>query len=160
MLAAQHDLLRSRSITRLLVHMVWSAQSRVPLLTPDRDVWLAALLERLARRIDSKLVAVGNASDHVHVLVSYPPRLSVVELAHRLKGGSSRALHLETHAVCSWQTGYWAESVGTRGTEALQNYILAQRIHHSTERREREPWEVSPATVTPNRSEPAKGGFC
>ena len=58
-------------------------------------------------------IAVGNADDHFHVVVRHPPRVSVAQIAHRLKGASSRSLHLtlsQTQGLV-WQVGYWAESV-------------------------------------------------
>jgi len=84
----------AHATTVLVVHMVWSTRNRVPWLEPALDGWLAALLERKAHALDCRLVASGNAPDHVHALVCYPPRVSVAQIAHRLKGASSRAIHL------------------------------------------------------------------
>lgn len=111
----------ARATTVLVAHLLWSTRTRVPWLEPRFDAWLAALLERKARALDCRLVAAGNAADHVHVLVCYPPRVSVAQIAHRLKGAWSRAIHLtlpKTQGLV-WQVGYWVESVTAIALEPL-----------------------------------------
>jgi putative transposase len=144
--------------SRLFVHLVWSTRHRAPWLEPCHDASLAALLERKARSLHCVLLAVGNAADHVHVLVQHPPRLSVSQIAHRLKGASSWALHragvasTETHV---WQVGYWAESVGYRDLDPLVPYVREQRVRHRDDVTS-EPWETSSRegkTTTPSPPE-------
>lgn len=123
----------AHATTVLVVHLIWSTRQRVPWLDHRIDAWLAALLERKARALDCQLLAAGNAADHVHVLVRHPPRVSVAQIAHRLKGASSRALHLalpETQGLV-WQVGYWAESITPTALEPLVRYVRGQRAHHS-----------------------------
>jgi REP element-mobilizing transposase RayT len=67
----------AHSSTLLFVHLVWATRERHPLLEPSVDVWLAALLERKVLALDGEFIAAGNAADHVHVIVSYPPRVTV-----------------------------------------------------------------------------------
>jgi len=81
------------TLDQLFVHLVWATQHRAPKLEPSVDAGLAALLERKARRLDARILAAGNAADHVHVLLRYPPRVPVAQIAHLLKGASSRALN-------------------------------------------------------------------
>jgi putative transposase len=133
----------AHAATVLMVHLIWSTRKRVPWLDPRFDAWLAALLERKARALDCQLVAAGNATDHVHVLVRYPPRVSVAQIAHRLKGASSRALHVtrpETQGLV-WQVGYWAESVTPIALEPLVAYVRGQRAHHGAHAAA-ESWET------------------
>lgn len=123
----------AHATTVLVVHLIWSTRNRAPWLDPRLDVWLAALLERKARALDCLLIAAGNADDHVHVVVRHPPRVSVAQIAHRLKGASSRSLHLalpQTQGLV-WQVGYWAESVTPSALEPLVAYVRGQRAHHS-----------------------------
>jgi REP element-mobilizing transposase RayT len=134
----------AHATTVLVVHLVWSTRNRVPWLQLRFDAWLAALLERKARALDCRLVAAGNAADHVHVLVCHPPRISVAQIAHRLKGASSRAIHLalpQTQGLV-WQVGYWAESVTPIALEPLVAYVQRQRVHHSDDALA-EPWEAN-----------------
>jgi REP element-mobilizing transposase RayT len=135
----------AHATTSLFVHMVWSTRHRSPWLEPRHDASLAALLERKTTSMHSTLVAVGNAADHVHVVVQHPPRVSVAQLAHRLKGASSWALHRTGVASTDssvWQVGYWAESVGHRELEALVHDVREQRARHR-DRLGPEPWEAN-----------------
>jgi len=131
---------RPHSVTCLFVHLVWSTRDRQPWIEPRLDGWLAALLERKARVIECAVLAAGNAPDHVHVLLRHPPRVSVAQIAHRLKGASSRAVTLQEGRARDWQVGYWAESVGRRELELLTRYVAQQRVHHA-DRTALESWE-------------------
>jgi putative transposase len=134
----------AHATTVLVVHLIWSTRKRAPWLEPRFDAWLAALLERKARALDCQLVAAGNAADHVHVLVRHPPRVSDAQIAHRLKGASSRALHLtlpEAQGLV-WQVGYWAESVTPTALEPLVAYLRGQRAHHGAHALA-ESWEAN-----------------
>lgn len=133
----------AHAVTALLVHLVWSTRRRAPWLEPRVDRWLADVLEHKARHIQCAVLAVGNAYDHVHVLVRHPPSVAVSLIAQRLKGASSRALHREVSGSDGlvWQVGYWAESVGPRELEPLIQYVRNQRTHHR-EGSPREPWEA------------------
>ena len=134
----------AHATTVLVVHMIWSTRNRMPWLHLRFDGWLAALLERKARALDCQLLAVGNANDHVHVLLRHPPRVSVAQIAHRLKGASSRAFHCtlpETQGLV-WQVGYWAESVTPNALDTLAAYVRRQREHHAANA-PAESWEAN-----------------
>jgi putative transposase len=135
----------NHSIAALFVHLVWATQHRAPKLEPSVDAGLAALLERKARRLDARILAAGNAADHVHVLLRYPPRVPVAQIAHLLKGASSRALNrlAPNPSPAFWQVGYWAESVGPSDLDPLVGYIRQQRAHHRAHAI-LEPWEMAP----------------
>jgi REP element-mobilizing transposase RayT len=145
---------RPHSFTSLFVHLIWSTRNRYPWIEPRLDAWLAAFLERKARVIECAVLAAGNAPDHVHVLLRHPPRVSVAQIAHRLKGASSRALTLQEGQARDWQVGYWAESVGRRELEPLTRYIVRQRAHHEANTA-LESWEPPPVhRASPLASDP------
>ena len=135
----------SHSTGVLVVHLVWATRQRAHRLDPSMDGWLAALLERKARRADARLLAAGNADDHVHVLLRYPPRVPVAGLAQLLKGASSRALNRRAShpSPAFWQVGYWAESVAPYDLDPLVGYIRQQRAHHRAHAA-LEPWQLAP----------------
>jgi putative transposase len=75
--------------------------------------------------------------DHVHLLVSYPPKNSISELINSLKGVSSRKLktgypELERFWSISksknslWSPSYFASSCRGATLEALKTYIENQ----------------------------------
>jgi len=117
----------------LLVHLVWATHRRQPVLSERADAWLSWILPHIARDVGSVVLAVGNASDHVHVLARYPATLAISELARRLKGSSSHAWNGERPAssprLC-WQSGFWAESLSLPDLSRIERYLARQREHH------------------------------
>jgi len=71
--------------------------------------------------------------DHVHLLVSVPPQLSVSELMQRIKGRSARKILQEYTEMRRqfwgqrfWARGYFAASSGNVTDEVIKQYIEAQ----------------------------------
>jgi REP element-mobilizing transposase RayT len=131
---------RAHACTRLFVHLVWSTRHRAPWLQPEHDGPLAGLLERKARALHSVLIAAGNGADHVHVLLQHPPRVSVSQIAHRLKGASSWALH-RVHRNARLAGGATGQSP-LRDLQALVRYVREQRVQ-PRDGFGSEPWETS-----------------
>ena len=76
------------------------------------------------------------AKDHVHVLVSIPPQLSVSKLVQKLKGKTSYKMPREFESLRKeywgqkvWARGYFACSTGNVSTEMIAEYIA----NHSDE---------------------------
>ncbi len=70
------------------------------------------------------------AADHVHMLVSMPPQVSVSKLLQRLKGKTSyklqreyRALRKEYWGQRMWGRGYFACTTGNVSDEMVRAYI-------------------------------------
>jgi REP element-mobilizing transposase RayT len=78
------------------------------------------------------LLAAGCAPDHVHVLLRLSPSAALRDVVQRLKGGSSYDVNqrLRPNATLTWQSGYWAESLGPADTSSLVRYLRTQRFRH------------------------------
>jgi putative transposase len=73
------------------------------------------------------------SSDHIHVLISYPPYQNISKIVQWLKGTSSRVLLQEFAHLRKqfwgrhlWARGYLAVSSGTITDEMIQTYIAEQ----------------------------------
>jgi len=122
------------SFTSCLVHCVWSTKNREPYLTPDLRERLWPYLGGIARQNQMKTLAIGGASDHVHVLLCLPATLSIAKAMQLLKGNSSKWIR-ETFPKMhffAWQEGYGAFSVGVSAMDAAVAYIRNQAEHHRT----------------------------
>jgi putative transposase len=122
------------SFTSSLFHCVWSTKERAPLLSAEVRERLWPYLGGIAREHGMKALAVGGVADHVHLLISLPPTLSLAKAMQLLKGNSSKWLHetFPTLRTLSWQEGYAAFSIGVSGVEATSAYIRGQEAHHRT----------------------------
>ena len=80
------------------------------------------------------------ASDHVHLFVSFPPRLSISEVVGKLKAVSAKHIfeefpeaEREMHGGEFWEDGYFVRTVGDEVTsEVIRRYI---RYHNEEETR-------------------------
>ena len=121
------------SFTSCLVHCVWTTKGRVFLDSSFRNrLW--PYLGGIARENKMKVLAIGGAADHVHILVSLPAAMSVATAIQMLKGNSSKWIHETFPKLRSfkWQKGYGAFSIGISGVAATSSYIYGQDAHHRT----------------------------
>ena len=87
--------------------------------------------ETVCADFDSTLDEVGHDDDHVHLLVSYPPKVSVSSLVNSLKGVSARRLRSANLSEINralrgpafWSPSYCAVSCGGAPLEAVEAYV-------------------------------------
>ncbi|MBI3781984.1 MAG: IS200/IS605 family transposase [Deltaproteobacteria bacterium] len=116
---------------RLLYHLVWTTFDRQPSLRGQCEELLHQILRGKASELGVVVYALGNAEDHVHLVVSIPPKLAVSECVRHLKGASSHALnHAGSLAVFRWQEGYGVLSLTDQVLRTAIDYVLGQKQHH------------------------------
>src|SRR5438093_8859422 len=85
----------SHTIYQLPVHIVWSTKYRFHVLKGEVQIRCRDLIRSRLRRDDSldvKILRGIVSKDHIHLHLSYPPKLSVSDMVKRLKGRSARLL--------------------------------------------------------------------
>ncbi|HYW19006.1 MAG TPA: IS200/IS605 family transposase [Nodularia sp. (in: cyanobacteria)] len=133
------------NFTQLYVHYVWATWDRLPLIKPDIQKLVYAAIIRECEQLKCTVIAIGGVEDHVHLLTSFPPTVSVSEVIKQIKGSSS---HFITHEVKSdnffkWQGSYGAFTVSHDAIDNVANYIRNQARHHS-EKSIIPLWELTP----------------
>jgi putative transposase len=120
----------SHSIYNLQVHIVWSTKYRYNVLKGDVQLRCRDLLRQTCNALDIRILKGVVSSDHIHLHLSYPPKLSVSEIVRRLKGRSARKLlqeypHLKKRYWGGhfWGIGYGSWSVGNITDEMLSAYL-------------------------------------
>ena len=85
-----------------------------------------------AANLDCKVFIANGVVDHIHLLISLSPKISVVELVRTIKSNSSRWIHEKflEHKDFGWQDGYSAFSVSYSGINDVAKYIKGQQEHH------------------------------
>lgn len=73
-----------------LMHFVWSTYERREWIVEFWEDQLYAYIGGIARNKNATLIAAGGMPDHLHVLVSLPPTISVSDMANAFKSNSSR----------------------------------------------------------------------
>jgi len=118
---------------RLYYHLVWAVKNREHLILPEIEKRLYAYLVNKGHEIGIYIYAVNGWYDHVHLVVSIPPKLSVADVVKRLKGASSFDLNHQSGGFdgsFAWQRGYGALSVGERQRPIAEAYVNNQKEHH------------------------------
>lgn len=120
----------------LFVHLVWSTKRRRPLLEPELEPVIFDVIAIKCRALRCPAIAIGGMPDHVHVLVSLHPTMSVSALAKDLKGASAHTANrlVGIGHTFQWQTGYGAFSVSQDRVSSVRAYVLRQKEHHMSNR--------------------------
>ena len=126
---------RTGSHTRfdLKYHFVWVTKYRKQALTGEVGFRLRDLVREVCRTHEIDILQGSVSSDHVHVLLSCPPRLSPSKVMQYVKGKSSRKLLAEFPHLRKqfwgrhlWARGYFVASSGTVTDEVIMEYIRLQ----------------------------------
>jgi len=117
---------------RLHYHIIWVTLDRQPTLTAAREKVFYGVLYGKAKELDLKIHAAGNVDDHVHIVLSIPPKLSVADCVRHLKGASAYAInHMDSSdGNFKWQAGYGVLSVSERSLAKVMDYAAKQKEHH------------------------------
>jgi len=124
----------AQSLSKLLLHLVFSTKHRKPTIPQDLVGDLHAYLAGACRKLGCEAYRVGGTSDHVHIACTLPRTLTVSKLLEEIKKTSS-AWFKSKDQRCrefSWQAGYGAFSLGQSQLTALVEYIDRQAEHHQT----------------------------
>ena len=118
---------------RLYYHIVWATKGREPWLCGEVERMVHGAIVGKANEMRLKVYATGNADDHIHVLVSIPPALSVAKVVGLLKGASSHYVNASGKIPWrfAWQEGYGVVTVGERLLSTAVAYVRSQRQHHA-----------------------------
>ncbi len=93
---------------------------------------LGDVFRRLARQKESEIEEGHLVADHVHMMISIPPKYAVAQVIGFIKGKS--AIHIARHfgerrrnfvGHHFWARGYFASTVG-RDEEVIRRYIRRQ----------------------------------
>ena len=117
----------------LKYHFVWVTKYRKPILRGEVGYRLRTLIRELCLQLEVEILEGAVRPEHVHLLVSCPPKLSPSKLIQLLKGRTSRKLMLEFRHLKKmywgrhlWARGYFVASSGTVTDEIIAEYIREQ----------------------------------
>jgi putative transposase len=126
----------SHTIHDLKVHLVWITKYRYSVLTQDIGIRLRDIIRQVCDSHDIHIIQGRVSKDHVHIYVSYPPKLSVSDMVRLMKGRSSRKIQEEFPQLGKrywgkhfWGIGYAAFSSG-HVTDAMINEYLRNHEKH------------------------------
>jgi putative transposase len=111
-------------------HLVWIPKYRGKILTGEVQAETKRLITECCERHGLTLLALETDIDHIHVFVSAPPRFSPAQIAHLLKGYSSRFLREKfprLKKLCGkehlWTQSYYVGTAGVVSAETIKRSI-------------------------------------
>jgi putative transposase len=120
----------SHTIYDVQYHFVWVTKYRYHVLTGEVAVRARELILQSCMSRDIKILKGHVSKDHVHILVSCPPKLSPAKIMQYLKGRSSRLLQEEFAHLKKrywgrhlWARGYFCATVGAVTQEQIKEYV-------------------------------------
>lgn len=122
------------SVSALTAHLVCVTKYRRKVFDADALKWLDGHCRKVCATMGAELLACDGEADHLHLLVEYPPKISVSALVNALKGTSSRLLRKERPDIARrfwdgvlWSPSYFAASTGGATLETVRRYVEQQR---------------------------------
>lgn len=120
-------------LSALHVHLVFVTKYRRGALDDDALSRLKDTFAAVSTDFGARLVECDGEVDHVHLLVEYPPTVTLARLVNSLKGVGSRLLlrdrpELRRFAQKGfWSPSYFAASCGGAPIEIVRKYVANQR---------------------------------
>ena len=120
---------------RIYYHLVWATKNRLPVIDSTIEPRLFAYLVNKAKESGVIVYEINGWTDHIHMIVSIPPKHAVATIVKRLKGASAYDLNQSgsLDAQFNWQRGYGVLTLGERQREKAEAYVRNQKEHHSKE---------------------------
>lgn len=113
-------------------HIVFAPKYRRQIIYGKIKADIGQIIRKLCEHKGVEIIEANACSDHIHMLVSIPPKISVSSFMGYLKGKSSLMI-FDRHANLKykygnrqfWCKGYYVDTVG-RNKKAIQEYIKNQ----------------------------------
>lgn len=116
------------------VHLVFVTKYRRKVFTRQVLTDLREIFTNICTDFAARLVEFDGEGDHVHMLVEYPPKVSVSKLVNSLKGVSSRLIRKKDYPSVKnalwggnlWSPSYFAGACGGAPLTVIRQYIENQ----------------------------------
>jgi putative transposase len=126
--------------TYLFAHVIWGIRNKETLLSKTIRVVLFAHLQKTAEEKGIKIIKVGGAADHIHVLIQLHPAQNLAQVIRQLKAESSEWLNTTQLLPqgFEWEDEYAAYSVSPSAVKQVMDYLDRQEEYHKTKSLESE----------------------
>ncbi len=121
---------RRHSVSKLVVHLIFTTQYRRKVFDGEMLSQIREALLSAAEKLEIDILEMDGEEDHIHILVAYPPKLSVSVLVNNLKSISSRRVRIlntnlqkASNSGVLWSRSYFACSAGGATIETLKSYV-------------------------------------
>jgi putative transposase len=122
-------------IYNLHVHLVFVTKYRRDFFDDETLKYCEEVMRKVCADFEADLKEFNGEGDHVHLVVHYPPKVSVSKLVNSLKGVSSRHIRAQYTGRVNkvgmgsvfWSPSYFAGSCGGAPLSVVAEYIENQK---------------------------------
>ena len=122
----------AHSTWRCQYHIVFAPKYRRKVIYGQLKADIGYILRKLCEAKNVEIIEAEACADHIHMLVSIPPHISVAQFMGYLKGKSTLMI-FDRHANLKykygnrhfWCRGYYVDTVG-RNAKAIEEYVKNQ----------------------------------
>lgn len=121
-------------VFNLHAHLVFVTKYRRHVFTQAIIQDMRTIFAKVCADFEAQLIECDGEDDHVHLLVNYPPKVSVSRLVNSLKGVSSYVLRTRHPELVKrywngvlWSPSYFAASCGGAPLSIIRQYIDQQK---------------------------------
>ena len=79
---------------RVYYHITWTTKNRAPIITDQIEFLLRKYMGEKIKENEGNLLAINMVDDHIHILVSIPPKYSISDFVHSIKGSASHFINI------------------------------------------------------------------
>ena len=120
-------------VFKLHVHLVFVTKYRKKVFTDEILKDLEVIFKDVCQNFETELVEMNGETEHIHLLLNYPPKASISKLVNSLKGVSSRLIRKQYPELKKsywkgglWSPSYFASSCGGAPLSIIKQYIKQQ----------------------------------
>ena len=121
-----------QSLSRILIHLVFSTKDRNRVLTPEIQAELHPYFAGTLDHIECPSLQVGGVEDHANLFFGLSRTRMIADVVETVKTSSSKWIKTKGAEFTDfhWQRGYGAFSVSQSDAERVVTYIRNQEKHH------------------------------
>ncbi|HHP7231604.1 MAG TPA: IS200/IS605 family transposase [Xenococcaceae cyanobacterium] len=120
-------------VFELHVHLVFVTKYRKQVFNDEILKDLEIIFRDVCHSFETELVEMNGETEHIHLLLNYPPKVSISKLVNSLKGVSSRLIRKQHPELKKsywkgglWSPSYFATSCGGAPLSIIKQYIEQQ----------------------------------
>ena len=106
---------------------------------------MISIMKEMSNTHDFDIEDIEVVDDHVHLMITFKPKYSIIEIVKKLKGGSARRWFIDYPEIKKelwrghlWTNSYHAGTLGNVSKSYVKEYIENQLIEYDNERPRRD----------------------
>lgn len=122
----------ANTYTQIYFQVVFAVKGRQNLIQKKWQDELHKYICGIVNGKGQKVYAIGGVSDHIHILISIKPNITIYDLVRDIKSNSSKWINEKAFVLgkFEWQEGFGAFSYGQSQLDPVIAYINNQEQHH------------------------------